>query len=681
MEFLQNSGFNEIKIEDENYLIFPVPPILSGGICQDLVSDYHKSMGSELICSICLEIVLNPVMCAGCENLFCKSCIDILLTKTNRCPNKCIFQEKDKNRMLKNILSKIEFRCMFHNNGCKTLIPYTDFIKHVNTCEYGMFKCSSNGCEVIDLKIKILQHLKSCPFRKKLCNLCKEKINNFEFETHIKYCEDKMISCQYCNHEIVHKNINKHLEDCDDMIIECKDCRSFIKRGLLKNKKYIKDYDNEINKNIPGIIHDENACLKNQVSFWKSKYEDMLRENAIISEKLVETEKKNIQILNMSRNVLQGNIDRQLSGNLHSNINDFRYDNLNNANDHLVQLNLNMDHLSLEEEIGIFDSEFNLLPSNNINYSLEVQTTLNDLSGIVYTICDLKHYEDNLACFGNFSSIVFFKYPQCTKNFTLEGHTNYIWSICHLYNYNKNILASGSQDNNVRIWNIEEKTCLKVLSGHNNWVTLVTPFMRANNLLISCAYDHTILIWDLNTGEEIRKLNNVFGKCCGNAYYFNPNYILYGTTNNNICVYDYSTDNIKFLLQGHINLVNCYANLGEFNKKYVSSGSEDKSIIIWDIENGIMVNTFLGHTECITSIVHLTGFSSRFQEQENSIFASSSDDKTIRLWSLIDFTNIATFRIHDSWCKTLLHLKNEYKDCIFSHGDTAVIKFSKIIKN
>jgi WD40 repeat protein len=640
MELSENNQINIINIQKEFNLISRVPVILSGGISQDLVSDHHKSMGSELICSICLEIVLNPVMCSKCENLFCKSCIDILLTKTNRCPNKCIFQEKEKNRMLKNILSKIEFKCMYLLNGCKAFIPYTDFIKHVNSCDYGQFRCLANGCLVIDIKDKMLEHLKVCPYRKKLCHLCKEEIMNKEFDSHVIYCENKIISCQYCNQGIIHKNIDQHLEECEEMIIECKDCRSRMKRGLLINKQSVHDFEKEINKNISGTIHDENSCLKNQVVFWKSKYQDMLRENAIISEKLVETEKKNIKILNMSRKILQGQGDAQVLSNLQSNISDYRYEIINNANDPLLSLNLNLNNLSLEDDEEIFDSEFNLIPPNTTTYSLEVQKTLNDLSGIVYAICDLKNYEEGLACFGNFSSIVFFKYPQCTKTFTLEGHTSYIWSICHLYNYDKKILASGSQDNNVMIWNIDEKTCLRVLSGHTNWVTLVTPFMRENNLLISCAYDHTVLIWDLNTGEQIRKLNNVFGKCCGNAYYFNPNFILYGTTNNNICVYDYSTDNVKFLLHGHFNLVNCFANIGEFNKNYVATGSEDRSIILWELEGGVSVNTYLGHTECVTSIVHLIGFTSQ-QEQENSIFASSSDDKTIRLWSLVDFTKMS----------------------------------------
>lgn len=101
-----------------------ITPQITGGISQEQLSENHKTIGNDKICSICLEIVLNPVMCSKCENLFCNDCITKFLKNSNKCPNRCFFIEKEKNRMLKNILDILEFKCFYFKNGCSKIIPY-----------------------------------------------------------------------------------------------------------------------------------------------------------------------------------------------------------------------------------------------------------------------------------------------------------------------------------------------------------------------------------------------------------------------------------------------------------------------------------------------------------------------------------------------------------------------------
>ena len=64
-------GFLESEIE------FP-----KDGIPLDRISsNLDQKILSNKICSICLNLVWNPVDCSKCQNIFCKNCIDLLLAK------------------------------------------------------------------------------------------------------------------------------------------------------------------------------------------------------------------------------------------------------------------------------------------------------------------------------------------------------------------------------------------------------------------------------------------------------------------------------------------------------------------------------------------------------------------------------------------------------------------------
>ena len=71
---------------------------------------------------------------------------------------------------------------------------------------------------------------------------------------------------------------------------------------------------------------------------------------------------------------------------------------------------------------------------------------------------------------------------------TLHGHTDHVRGVD--FN-NKGLLASGSKDSTVRIWNLETKNCLKKLEGHKDGVWSVA--FKKDGLLA----DKNILIFDL----------------------------------------------------------------------------------------------------------------------------------------------------------------------------------------
>ena len=57
----------------------------------------------------------------------------------------------------------------------------------------------------------------------------------------------------------------------------------------------------------------------------------------------------------------------------------------------------------------------------------------------------------------------------------------------------------------IKLWNISNGTCFRILSGHTDGVWAVA-FNSNGQMLASISKDETLRIWDVNTGECIKTL-------------------------------------------------------------------------------------------------------------------------------------------------------------------------------
>ena len=132
---LNNPNINEYnvptncKISEKSKVILNNDKILRG----QLISN-PKTISPTLRCSICLDLVMDPVECDNCSKLFCKYCIEKWLNyNNNECPNMHDFIKKeDLDQWAKNVLGKINLRCPYI--GCGSNYAYKFWKDHVKNC-------------------------------------------------------------------------------------------------------------------------------------------------------------------------------------------------------------------------------------------------------------------------------------------------------------------------------------------------------------------------------------------------------------------------------------------------------------------------------------------------------------------------------------------------------------------
>ena len=89
------------------------------------------------------------------------------------------------------------------------------------------------------------------------------------------------------------------------------------------------------------------------------------------------------------------------------------------------------------------------------------------------------------------------------KSQELKGHTDTVKTVA--FNHDGSLIASGSNDKTIRVWNVDTGECILALKGHTNGVTTVA-FNPDGTKIVSGSYDKSIKIWNVNTGECILTL-------------------------------------------------------------------------------------------------------------------------------------------------------------------------------
>jgi WD40 repeat protein len=212
-------------------------------------------------------------------------------------------------------------------------------------------------------------------------------------------------------------------------------------------------------------------------------------------------------------------------------------------------------------------------------------------------------------------------------NTFLHGHRSRVYSVSFSPDPNGKLLASGSDDNTIILWDVEAKEQVGQLTGHEDPVLSVC-FSPDGKLLASGSYDNTIILWDVAKGQQMGQ-SLIGHKADVNSVSFSPDgkLLASGSDDNTIILWDVATQKqVGQPLKGHkyydVYSV-CFSPDPDSN--LLASGSADKTIILWDVATQKQVGQLTGHKGAVLSVC----FSS-----DGKLLASGSGDRTIILWDV-----------------------------------------------
>lgn len=168
------------------------------------------------------------------------------------------------------------------------------------------------------------------------------------------------------------------------------------------------------------------------------------------------------------------------------------------------------------------------------------------------------------------------------------------------------VVATGSEDETARVWDLRMFSCVHTLRGHADWIRQVAFDTRT---VVTASCDCTLRLWDLASGE-----------CRG-------------------------------VLTGHTGSVDAFAfassssgsGSGSASGELIS-GSADATLIRWDLSRCVPVAVYKGHSDAVSAVSVL----------DDARVVSASFDHTIRVWKRAGRSCLHTLHGHSDWISALI---------------------------
>jgi energy-coupling factor transporter ATP-binding protein EcfA2 len=200
---------------------------------------------------------------------------------------------------------------------------------------------------------------------------------------------------------------------------------------------------------------------------------------------------------------------------------------------------------------------------------------------------------------------------------TLKGHSGEVLSVAVSAD---RVIASGSADKTVKLWNANTGELIRVLNGHTNGVSSVT-FSPDGKVLATGSADTTVKLWDVATGAELGSLKGHTGTVWSVTFSPNGKLLATGSADHTIKVWEAATREVLKTLTGHADEVLSVAISPD--NELLASGSVDRTAKLWNISLGNTLTTLSGQTNAILSVAF---------SPDGKRLATGSFDGSVKLW-------------------------------------------------
>ena len=171
-----------------------------------------------------------------------------------------------------------------------------------------------------------------------------------------------------------------------------------------------------------------------------------------------------------------------------------------------------------------------------------------------------------------------------------EGHTSLVRSVA--FSPDKQLMASGSYDKTLRIWETASGRCLQTLKGHSHYVTSVA-FSHDGTVVVSGSADESIQLWEVASGRCLRKFTCDAGPV-GLAAFSSDDALVLAGYRRGLSVWEVSTGRCTRKLDAG-------RPMALSNDLRFAATEQGTAVKVWDLSSGACKQTLECHTDAATT--------------------------------------------------------------------------------
>lgn len=564
----------------------------------------------HFLCPVCGQLYRNPVINIKCGHTFCKNCA----SGCSQCPvdnEPCDASQLIVNRLVVGQIDELLVYCKY---GIRK--------------ENGIYVVDPTGCQEQIAIGNRHQHENECSFIPKPCPNDVENCGTFrssELDHHLQVCpyfecEHKDKGCEFHGRQ---EEVGDHQGRCGY-------------RGLPKaiSQKDFKDQTK--------ALESENRCLREKLDSLTKRVE-VLEGNKNSLESSLELCLSNYQNLSKKHEALQTIVEQLMTTR-----NRRSMTSPGNSAEVIRQRSSSTSSFSSPKLSPLANSKTE-------SWKMPFQfKCIGSLRGHKKVVWCLALYKQRLYSSGADNLIKAWDLDVLTNGCikTMEGHTGVVHSMATY----ENSLVSGGEDLSIRVWNLDshtEENCIfnahdnlissmvvvgdnlftasyslikvwdmktlslvHTISGLHHWVRALVVSQDKECLYSGC--HNTIGIW--STSGSFQHLGNIphnYGSIYSLA--ITHEFLIAGTYNRNIQVFNLSNNQHVFSLRGHIGVVTSLTVTPSGH--FLVSSSSDQTIMIWNLENMLPIQTLHRHESGVNAVILYADF-----------LLSGSEDNEIKLF-------------------------------------------------
>jgi WD40 repeat protein len=225
----------------------------------------------------------------------------------------------------------------------------------------------------------------------------------------------------------------------------------------------------------------------------------------------------------------------------------------------------------------------------------------------------------------------------CSKS--LIGHKGRIFSLA--YSSDGQLLFSGSSDRTAKLWDIQTGQCLETFCGHTSWVWSVV-LSSCNHILATASEDTTVRLWNIH-GQCLKVLQAHQGGVYAVAFSPDAKTLVSGGLDCTLRIWNISEDKESFKALNQHSSTILDLTFSPDGRSLISS-SRDQTIKIWNPFTGQCIRTLEGHSGSVWAIaISPDGF----------FLASGGEDRMLRIWDFESGKCLKTLAGHTNLIKSI----------------------------